>query len=92
VYKRHKFAFELFSKRFWLARILLQMRLLCWTLSIVLGGGYITIFKKLGLTSSSDGMGWGVGVDARLAGPLEGVGVYHWRPGLRRQKHERSHF
>jgi len=32
-----------------------------------------------------------VGVDASLAGPLERVGVYHWRPGLRRKKHELSH-
>jgi hypothetical protein len=29
-------------------------------------------------------------VVATLAGPLEGVGVCHWRPGLRREKHELS--
>jgi hypothetical protein len=55
------------------------------------GGVYNTVFRKRGLTLSSDGMGWRVEVDARLAGPLEGVGVYHCRPGLRRRKHELSH-
>ena len=48
-----------FSTRFWLAGVLLQMRILCWILSMVLVG-FSTVFRKPGLTSSSDGMaeGW----------------------------------
>lgn len=62
---------------------MLDFILSCW-------GVYTTVFRKLDLTSSSDDMGRGVGVDARLAGPLEGVGVFHGRPRLRREKHELS--
>jgi hypothetical protein len=74
---------DLSSRRFWLAAVLLQMRLLCWTLSIILvGGGLYYSISKIRSHFIFEWHGLGVGVDARLAGPLEGVGVYHWRAAI----------